>query len=245
MKKILSMIISIVVFMSFANGASINAATEPGDDSDVITLEDGTEVYYGNEINGGVDLSSSNENVQKAEKLEVSPRIPVKTLNIPFQTQANDYYCGPASASMIVRGLGFNKSQSQMATLLGTTVNGTGAGDSVANALNSVVGSKATFRWVWHNYQNISTLRSHTISAIDYGNGVMLNTMESPGDNYLLGHDVGYTLYHFGVIRGYNTSAETGLYMDPGYGKFGGFVKEQNATWVNLSYAAGGRGYAW
>lgn len=52
----------------------------------------------------------------------------------------------------------------------------------------------------------------------------MLNTVESPSDNYLLGHNVGYTLYRFGVIKGYNTFADTGLYVDPGYGKFGGFL---------------------
>ncbi|MFV0382003.1 MAG: C39 family peptidase [Breznakia sp.] len=39
-------------------------------------------------------------------------------MKVPFETQINNYYCGPAAATMIVRGLGFKKTQTQMAQLL-------------------------------------------------------------------------------------------------------------------------------
>lgn len=200
-------------------------------------------------VNGGVDLLTPSEypsfeigsgtNTLKAKPQQV-------ILNIPFQTQINDYYCGPASVSMIVRSLGYNKSQHQMAALLGTTTNGTNAGNGVANALNAVVaGSRYRFNWEWHTYTQISKMKNHITEALSWGNPVMVNTMESPGDVYLQGHNIGTALYHFGVIGDYFDNGNSVTYVDPGYGRYGGFVMNQRVTIRNMSYATGGRGYAW
>ena len=200
-------------------------------------------------VNGGVDLLTPSEyppleigsgtNTLKAKPQQV-------ILNIPFQTQINDYYCGPASASMSVRSLGYNKSQHQMAALLGTTTNGTNAGNGVANALNAVVaGSRYRFNWEWHTYTQISKMKNHITEALSWGNPVMVNTMESPGDVYLQGHNIGTALYHFGVIGDYFDNGNSVTYVDPGYGRYGGFVMNQRVTIRNMSYATGGRGYAW
>ena len=200
-------------------------------------------------VNGGVDLLTPSEyppleigsgtNTLKAKPQQV-------ILNIPFQTQINDYYCGPASASMIVRPLGYNKSQHQMAALLGTTTNGTNAGNGVANALNAVVaGSRYRFNWEWHTYTQISKMKNHITEALSWGNPIMVNTMESPGDVYLQGHNIGTALYHFGVIGDYFDNGNSVTYVDPGYGRYGGFVMNQRVTIRNMSYATGGRGYAW
>lgn len=200
-------------------------------------------------VNGGVDLLTPSEyppleigsgtNTLKAKPQQV-------ILNIPFQTQINDYYCGLASASMIVRSLGYNKSQHQMAALLGTTTNGTNAGNGVANALNAVVaGSRYRFNWEWHTYTQISKMKNHITEALSWGNPVMVNTMESPGDVYLQGHNIGTALYHFGVIGDYFDNGNSVTYVDPGYGRYGGFVMNQRVTIRNMSYATGGRGYAW
>ena len=200
-------------------------------------------------VNGGVDLLTPSEyppleigsgtNTLKAKPQQV-------ILNIPFQTQINDYYCGPASAFMIVRSLGYNKSQHQMAALLGTTTNGTNAGNGVANALNAVVaGSRYRFNWEWHTYTQISKMKNHITEALSWGNPVMVNTMESPGDVYLQGHNIGTALYHFGVMGDYFDNGNSVTYVDPGYGRYGGFVMNQRVTIRNMSYATGGRGYAW
>ncbi|MEY8462567.1 C39 family peptidase [Streptococcus merionis] len=196
-------------------------------------------------VNGGVDLVTPlDTNVLKIS--ERAPRPAQVILRIPFQTQINNYYCGPAAATMVVNALGYNKTQQQMAALLGTTTNGTNAGNGVANALNSVVrGSKYQFRWEWHTYNQVDKMKGHVVEALSYGNPVMVNTAESPGDVFLKGHNIGVPLYHFGVIGDYFNHGNEVTYTDPGYGRIRGFVQDQRVSITNMSYAAGTRGYAW
>lgn len=241
-KTILNMVIALTLISTTLT--SISAATTPPEGSSVIKTEDGTEIIYDNNaINGGIneDIDTKINNKKVVSRAEVAG----KSLNVKHQTQQNNYYCGPASASMIVKYLGYNKSQSYMANLLKTNESGTGAGKDVAGALNKVASAKAKFTWEWHNYSDVNKIKNHIKTAIDYGNPVMINTMESPGDVYLKGHNTGYTLYHYGVVSGYSNFANNGIYLDPAYGRLSGFVKQQMATMKDLSYASGGRGYAW
>ena len=147
---------------------------------------------------------------------------------------------------MIVNSLGYNKTQDYMASLLGTTTNGTNAGNNVANALNKVVkGSKFEFRWEWQQYYQIDKMKNHIVEALSYGNPVMVNTVESPGDVYLQGHDIGTALYHYGIVADYFDYGNELTYVDPGYGRYRGFKMNQRVTIKNMSYATGTRGYAW
>ena len=105
---------------------------------------------------------------------------------------------------MIVTALGYPKTQDEMAKLLGTTKEGTDAGDGVAAALNKAVrGSKYVFRWSWQGYHDVEKMKKHIVEALSYGNPVLVNTTEGPGDCYLIGHNVGYTFNHFGIIGDY------------------------------------------
>ena len=224
----------------------IQAATTT--DGNVQVSDEGTTIIYDtSSLNGGIDTSTPlliDENIDKSNV--PMARASSVEISIPFQTQQNDYYCGPASAKMVLGGIGYTRTQDQMAALLGTTTNGTNAGNNVANALNSVVaGSKYQFRWQWHTYSDVSTIKGHVVEALNYGNPVMVNTMESPGDVYLTGHNIGTTLYHYGVVADYFDNGNQVTYTDPGYGRYSGFVMNQRASITNLSYAVGGRGYAW
>lgn len=238
--------IALVLTLVSTTSATISASTVSPEGSSVIETENGTEIIYDdNSVNGGVS-KDFNIKIDNSKKSTSRAEAAAKSLNVKHQTQQNNYYCGPASASMIVKYLGYNKSQADMAKLLQTnSSDGTSAGNNVAQALNKVASSKAKFTWEWHNYSNVKQIKSHIKTAIDFGNPVMINTVESPGDWYIKGHNTGYTLYHFGVIKGYSNFADAGVYLDPGYGRFSGFIKEQITTTKNLSYAAGGRGYAW
>lgn len=208
------------------------AATEDGIKSDVAA------------VNGGVDTET--QATESPKYPDRAPRPRQKELSIRFQTQINDYYCGPASASMIVSSLGRPRSQQQMASLLGTTTNGTNAGNGVANALNAVMkGSRYKFNWVWHQYYEIDKFKDNITHAISYGNPVMVNTVESPGDSYLAGHSIGTALYHYGIVADYFDNGNSVTYVDPGYGRYPGFQMNQRVSIRNMSYATGGRGYAW
>lgn len=235
MKKALKSVLLAASVVTFALPVSVFAGTESVGEivSDVTAT------------NGGVDLVTELD--QPVIKIsERAPKPSQVILNIPFQTQMTDYYCGPASATMVVNSLGYHKTQQQMASLLGTTANGTNAGNGVANALNSVVrGSRYKFTWEWHTYTQIDKMKGHIKEALSWGNPVMVNTVESPGDVYLQGHNIGTALYHFGVIGDYFDNGNSVTYVDPGYGRYRGFVMNQRVSIKNMSYATGGRGYAW
>lgn len=196
-------------------------------------------------VNGAMDFETQlDEPVIKIQERSAKPRQVI--LSIPFQTQQTYYYCGPASAAMVVNSLGYNKTQNEMASLLGTTTAGTAAGNGVANALNAVVrGSRYKFTWEWHNYNQVDKMKNHVVEALSWGNPVMVNTVESPGDVYLRGHNIGSPIYHFGVIGDYFDYGNSVTYTDPGYGRFSGFVMDQRVSIKDMSYATGGRGYAW
>lgn len=196
-------------------------------------------------INGQI---STEEPIISSSKRRVK-RFPIKertNISIRFETQKNNYYCGPAACVMALSGIGYKVTQEQMAALLGTTTNGTPAGNNVANALNKVVkGSRFEFRWEWHDYRKIDTIRHNLLHALSYGNPIVLNTKEGPGDNYIGGHNTGESLYHFGVIHGHEKYGDFMYYSDPGYGLFPGFIKTQKVKIKDVSYATGERGYAW
>ena len=207
-------------------------------------------VYNSAAVDGGIDLNSDFSSLQarspasqNSNSQKTLPRQVV--ISIPFQTQQNYYYCGPASARMVVGGIGYHVTQDDMAALLGTTTNGTNAGDSVANALNQVVaGSAYQFNWVWHTDPgNSRTIQNHITEALAYGNPVMVNTMEGPGDVYLAGHDIGAPLYHYGVVADYFDYGAYVTYTDPAFGLIPGFVQDQRVSIQNLSNAVGGRRY--
>lgn len=209
-------------------------------------------VYNSAAVDGGINWDSDFSTLQARSvvsqnnnTLKTIPRQVV--ISIPFQTQQNDHYCGPASARMVLGGIGYNVTQDYMASLLGTTAKGTNAGDNVANALNQVVAESIYhFNWVWHsNPSNSTTIKNHITEALSYGNPVMVNTMEGPGDVYLAGHDIGVPLYHYGVVADYFDYGAYVTYTDPAFGLITGFVQDQRVSIQNLSNAVGGRGYAW
>lgn len=215
---------------------------------------DGQLISYNEQaVNGGIDLTSPIYSLNdKTTLMKMNGDLELQStkrsvvISLPFQTQINNYYCGPAAARMVVGAIGYSRTQQQMASLLGTTTNGTNAGASVANALNRVVsGSKYKFYWEWHTYDQISKIKSHIVQALSYGNPVMVNTAEGPGDVYLVGHNTGAPLYHYGVVADYFDYGNQVTYTDPGAGRFKGFVVDQRATIKNISYATGTRGYVW
>lgn len=167
-----------------------------------------------------------------------------RNLNLQWVQQQNNYFCGPASVYMLVRPFNSNISQDSLAKDLGTTSSGgTGFGSNLVTVLNNKTGIQWGLKW--HTYSDISTIQSDIVSAICYGNGVLLNTIESPGDYYFAGHNNYGTLYHYGVIDAYTQSGAKVTYKDPGAGRFTGFVQSQTVPIKNASYACGGRGYVW
>lgn len=205
-------------------------------------------------LNGGVDLLTQpafeepermqTASMSRASRITTPERV---ILQVPFQTQQTDYWCGPASAKMLLETIGYNYSQQQLANMLGTNARiGTEAGHKIPNVLNSIVkGSRYHFNWEWQQPHEVAKMKGHVVEALSYGNPVIVNTVESPGDVYIAGHNTGYPLYHYGIIGDYFGYGDTVTYVDPAHGRFNGFILEQQVSITNMSKAAGGRGYVW
>ena len=103
------------------------------------------------------------------------------------------------------------------------------------------------FAWVWHAASSPYTLQNHVKQAIYCGNGVMVNSWETRGETCINGHGIFHDidLYHFGAVVGYQTNGYNLVYVDPGFGRYSGFIKQGTNTIHNMSNALGGRGYVW
>lgn len=237
-------IIATLLGVCFEMNQVKEAATQKNEES---VEMNGYHVYRSNRyVDGDIDLTSISDRRFSPKMMQPRTLYEEKSLYVPFQTQETTYWCGPAATSMALNTIGYETTQSQMADLLGTTENGTGAGAGVANAMNAIAeGSKYTFYWEWHQPWDVSTIQGKIVNAISYGNPVVVNTAESPGDCYINGHDTGSPLYHFGVVSAFYNYGETVTYEDPAYGRFEGFWQTQTIGVEKISKAAGGRGYVW
>ncbi len=246
MKNVMKMLLVLLVSMIGFNPSNIYASESTNEEKGYITTNSGTEVVYDNSaINGGIDTT----NMVDIPKFEIEPYYDpnatfANSVNVVHQTQVNSYYCGPAAGSMIVRQLGYNYDQYEMASYFGTTTDGTGFGTHLATTLTNLTGIQ--FGCKWHVYTDVATIKDHIQRAIDYGNAVLLNTYEEAGQWFLAGHsNLGTDVYHYGVISGYTSYGDLVTYVDPGAGYFGGFVTYRNYQIQTISNATGGRGYIW
>lgn len=208
----------------------------------------GEKFYDFSKVNGA--MSFDNNESKPKDRTIIDGDLPgEKKLKVTHISQQNNYYCGPASALMVLNTIGYNSyNQDSVAKLIGTNENGTGAGqDYIPRGLNSVVekDGKFKFHWADHKYDDVDSIRMNIMSSISYGNPVIINSYEKPGDVYIHGHDIGIELYHFGVVSEYYSRGTVVTYLDPGYGLFNGFIKSQQVKIKDISYAAGGRGYIW
>lgn len=208
--------------------------------------ENGERFYDFTKMNGGMSFSNEEDTKKNNERMIFPKQV---KLNVPFVTQENNYYCGPASALMLLKTIGYNNySQSSIANIIGTTENGTGAGyNYIPKGLNSIVEKDGKFKYSWsdHNYKDVDTIKLNIMTALSVGSPAIINTYESPGDCYIKGHNIGTELYYFGVISEYYLDGNAVTYLDPASGLFDGFVKSQQVNIKNISNAVGGRGYIW
>lgn len=165
-----------------------------------------------------------------------------KILSISFQTQQNDYYCGPAAVRMLLAATGKYYTQDYIAGQIGTTVNGTGFGASFINPINSLSsGTGFSFNLVW----GASDLKNRSVIAIVYGNPVLVNTNESAAGYHLKGHAENGIQYHCGIVNGYRQSGNILVYTDPAYGRFPYTVQQQDVSLDIMSSMVSTLGFIW
>lgn len=202
------------------------------------TTDDGETVVYDDEaVNGGIDLS-----IPESEKDPAADSWPASiVLKIPFIMQKNGS-SALASSEMLLKTIGLDVSHRELSSLLSVETDPAML-DDVFNDLAE--GSPYQFQWSYHDVITLENLKYRVLEALNYGNPILVKTAEFSGDIYIRGHNVGYSLHHYGLIGDYFENGNIVTYVDPAQGRFHGFMSDQSLTINQISNAAGGQGYVW
>lgn len=164
-----------------------------------------------------------------------------KYLPMPYEMQANTWYCGPATAVNIVNGYnGYSRiTQSGAANLLGTTTNGTDFGTNWYDVLNTTYMGK-TYNRAWGYSNWAANLADKCIGTIWNGRGVALNVVMTPNTTYLPGFDASDgNVYHYIAAYGfesYDPSRRKICYIEP-YAEYSGVAAAQKVTFQQMALA--------
>lgn len=140
----------------------------------------------------------------------------LKLLPTNHQAQAKSYWCGPATASIIVKYKGKSHSQTTLARVeyLQTEQNGatTWASGRMAVGLNKSLDNS--------RYQQVqspsgATLKGAMVNSVNALYPVALDTVEFAGGRHYNGHPTDRTIGHWIVGRGYSNTGSTLQFMDP------------------------------
>ena len=160
----------------------------------------------------------------------------IRRLNIPLVSQDNGYYCGPASAQMILRGEGIYLTQTQLASDLGTNSDGTSFGANWTNALNKY--SDNNYQILWGSPSDSTDrailMTDSAIGTLARGYGVVYDTIQYAGTstNRLVGYNnyLPNNIYHYVAGTGYNNNQPEDricYYNDPNSARPGAYGQHE------------------
>ncbi|MEU3452354.1 C39 family peptidase [Micromonospora sp. NPDC006766] len=132
-----------------------------------------------------------------------------------YQAQPNAYYCGPASTRIALSAEGKQVSQDQLASELGTTVNGTDSAFDITRVLNDHTGGRYKTTELSDDVANqaqIDQLRNDVKTAVDQGRPVVANVLGTALDVDGVAHS--YTGHYLTVVE-YKDGGNTVLIADP------------------------------
>jgi hypothetical protein len=151
------------------------------------------------------DAANPSESVGETAQAAVQSRPNAVVLNFDYQVQANGYWCGPtATRTVISARTSSPPSQSQLASDLGTTTNGTDSIKQVVTGLNKYIGGYE-YRLMLNDpplASEKSALWTDLTRSIDAGYGVVANIV-APASNHPPGYP-NYTIWHYIAVMGYN-----------------------------------------
>lgn len=167
--------------------------------------------------------------------------VPSNSIAQVQRSQANDHYCGPASAQSVVLAWNFMKgnptismwdgqalSQGALAgpqytdaERLNATNWNSGTGSGMRAALNWWLWSGHTEQWFYHDYtpSSATSLTSKVTTDIDSGAMLAAATFEPGGiaARHYNGHPVAKTISHWATIYGYYNNGTSISFQDPAY----------------------------
>lgn len=149
-----------------------------------------------------------------AEPTDPTPTVPApadKQLDFDFQYQPNAYYCAPAATHMALSAHGANRSQDELAHLLGTTAFGTASAFDTTRILNEVLGKHVyktrEIRGAGAIPAEMDRLQSDVVQAVSRGYAVVGNVIGSATDTAGVWRD--FPSGHYIAIVGYSDDGRT------------------------------------
>ena len=206
-------------------------------------INEATRLGFNSEIKTTIEnISNLNEKINSKSRLTYDEKIQDKLNNTggePFSeietyatsnilpglvqtSQSESYYCGPATASMIIADKRSTPGQYALATALGTTSSeGTPWRKNAAYPMATVLNKYLYTDWYipYPAVSNDSTrLTNCVVYSIDSGYGIAANVYEPVGGTYRLeGHPSDRNIEHWVAIDGYSSSGSTIHYAEPVY----------------------------
>ncbi|PWK16459.1 C39 family peptidase [Tumebacillus permanentifrigoris] len=215
---------------------------------------------------GGIGLTASEKNkaLKRENGITFNPQALYGSHYVPVSqlSQPNNYYCGPASATEIIRQIGVNPSlaMSDAANYLGTNTDGTVWSKRaitgsyyypMADTLDYY--SNSANNYAAEASPSAATFKSDVTYTIDKGYPVSADVVENANGTHLVGHPTNLTIYHWIAIDGYSASGDNTQYADSASGGQGFSTAWNTASiptksTLNSSTIAGmtsGRGIIW
>lgn len=174
---------------------------------------------------------------QAAPAPEAPPKPVSKSLDVDYQAQKTSYWCGPAATRIALSAkTDAVPEQSTLASVLGTTSNGTDTIHQVVNGLNEQLAGAAHYEARdWSDKELTPELKdqlwSDVVRDINEGKGMVANIVAAPG-NQPPGYPSSQTIYHYVAITGYDEANKTVHVTDPA--RFGGIQD----YWLSLDQMA-------
>jgi len=134
-----------------------------------------------------------------------------------FELQTTYYYCGPAATRIAASVFGLTPSQDDLATMLGTTVNGTNSAFDIARVLNAINGTSFYHATSIPGQAATPTqtdqLQADVVHALSHGYAVVANIAGTAWDADGAAHS--YDGGHYLTVVGYKDDGRTVKIADP------------------------------
>lgn len=169
------------------------------------------------------------------------------------QPQQNSYYCGPATASSIIRAKmnSTGYSQSTVAGRLHCTTDGTPWYDGTYPMM-STLNYYCNTGWyeVYGTSVSAADVKYNVVYDIDRDYGIAANAWQVPGGPHLTGHPSNQTIFHWVAVDGYEGNGNSIHYADSVAGASSISWSASVPQYSSINYTTfatimDGRGFIW
>lgn len=171
----------------------------------------------GDKSGGRTDKTATDQDKKADTEKKTAEKKAAKTVAYDFKLQPNYYYCGPAATRIALTAHNKVLSQDQVASLLGTTTDGTNSAVDITRVLNSQVGSGRYHTTEISGQKPTSAqmdkLQADIVRSLSQGDPVVANIAGTVTDT--AGESHSYEGGHYLTVVGYTDQGRVATIADP------------------------------